>query len=410
MDHSREIYILPTEGYGKKIQTNIQDDCCIIVYLYYLEDVEKYLCYLNNVPAEIKILFFSSRNEVIDKIKDLVDSSKYLSRHYRDNIFYSIKENRGRDLSTLLVAAKSFVLDNKYFCFVHDKRPIYPHLEEDTNLWCDGMWTNLLGNEGYIEALLEKFEKEKIGIALPPLPMGEILDFWYGETWDLNKDNTIRLCKELGVDDKSLFEKMPMSLGSCFWARTDAVINIFNKEWKYSDFPDEPMAYDGTISHAIERSFEFVAKYNGFSAVTIMNDQYASSALVRAQEYCRMMFSQLSKRENVFAMKHIRNMDNNDSELRNYLFGKKDVYIYGAGIRGKSYLNYLKRNGYIIKGFIVTQKGENTNILGLPVFEINEISNFDDVGIIVAAAYETQIEMIRELTRLGYDDYYLGYR
>ena len=387
----------------------IYEKCCVIAYLYYLEDVEKYLQYFENVPEKIYIYVFSSRSEVLDRIKQLVREKTYLKSRETSALVLTLKENRGRDLSTLLVAAKDIVKEYEYFCFVHDKRPISPHLAEDTNTWCEELWENLLGSRKYIENILLTFESEKIGMALPPLPMGEYIDFWYNETWDLNKDNTIKLCKSLGIEDDSLFDNMPSSLGSCFWARTEAIRNIFDRKWEYDDFPSEPMPTDGTISHAIERSFEYISKANGYPVRNVMTTEYAAKSLSVAQDYCRIMFSQLNKRENVFMMHHIRNMDEREKKVFDFISNKQEIYIYGAGIRGKAYYEFLKSKGIKPAGFIVSKKGKESSLNEVPIIDINHFKKTDDNGIIIAVAYESEKEIVSTLQKLGVNEFTLGY-
>ena len=52
-------------------------------------------------------------------------------------------------------------------------------------------------------------------------------------------------------------------VGNMFWARVDAILPFFTNI-QMSDFPQEKGQVDGTIAHAIERLWVYVAEYNGY--------------------------------------------------------------------------------------------------------------------------------------------------
>ena len=51
--------------------------------------------------------------------------------------------------------------------------------------------------------------------------------------------------------------------GNMFWARTSAVYQIFNEK-VIKKTPEERGQIDGTVLHAIERIWPYLAKLNGF--------------------------------------------------------------------------------------------------------------------------------------------------
>ena len=53
-------------------------------------------------------------------------------------------------------------------------------------------------------------------------------------------------------------------LGTMFWARTAALAPLFELGLGWEDYPPEPLPYDGTILHAIERLVTLVARHRGF--------------------------------------------------------------------------------------------------------------------------------------------------
>lgn len=91
---------------------------------------------------------------------------------------------------------------------------------------------------------------------------------------------------KLKVDIDS--SKEPISpLGTMFWFRTDALIDLFNQNWKYNDFNKEPNHYDGTLLHAIERIYGFVCQNSGYYPAWLMSDKMASHEVTNLNFYLR---------------------------------------------------------------------------------------------------------------------------
>ena len=64
-------------------------------------------------------------------------------------------------------------------------------------------------------------------------------------------------------------------LGTMFWFRPKALNKLFAYDWAYDDFPKEPNAYDGTLLHAVERIYPFVAQDAGFYSAWVMTNRFA---------------------------------------------------------------------------------------------------------------------------------------
>lgn len=122
--------------------------------------------------------------------------------------------------------------------------------------------------------MIELFaENPRMGMAVPPAPLhGEYRDL-YGKNWGINFNNTQNLCKELDIHVPMRETESPIApYGSVFWFRPTAMKKLFHKQWKYGDFPEEPLPVDGTVSHAIERCYSFVAQSEGYYSTIIMSD------------------------------------------------------------------------------------------------------------------------------------------
>ena len=108
----------------RKVQTKINTkniNAAILVHLFYEEQVECSQKYLEEVPEEIDIVILSSKERILNQFQ----SRRYIRIK---------KENRGRDISALLVAARKIIFQYKYICFVHDKKEKSPNDKEYVDL------------------------------------------------------------------------------------------------------------------------------------------------------------------------------------------------------------------------------------------------------------------------------------
>lgn len=63
-------------------------------------------------------------------------------------------------------------------------------------------------------------------------------------------------------------------------------------------------------------------------------------------------------------------------EFMEYWKDKKNIYLFGAGKRATEYVYILRKSGFEVKGFLVSQRGDNPSQKdGLPVVALEELSN-----------------------------------
>lgn len=173
----------------------------------------------------------------------------------------------------------------------------------------------------------------------------------------------------------------------------------------WDDFPKEPMPLDGTISHALERIYPYVAQSQGYYSGCLMNTDYASLNNTNLYYYLSGVLTKIRTQQMVTDYDSVF-----QSDILSYCQGKKNVLIYGAGTNGIKASNILKQNSAAVRGFVVSddqpgQKEKN----GYPIYRLSEIPyEKDETGIIVSVAYtRDRREILANLERKGYKDYYL---
>lgn len=399
------IYILPEKAYAdeEKLSPEIYSQTAIIIYMYYIESLPEYYKYIENISHNIDIYIVSSREEVLEEVR------KHLNLLSRQKVWYILKENRGRDVSALLIVGREIVSKYKYVCFLHDKKEHNEGIKKDTLLWIENLWGNQIGSPNYIDSVLKLFENNKdLGILAPPEPVGDNFDAWYGYGWyksyDITKNIADRLCLNADLDP----DKPPITFGTVLWFRSCAMLKLFDIDWKYDDFDDEKLSDENYLSYGIERIFAYVAQDAGYDTGTSMTVSYAEKQmgyvqyaigriLREADSFFPISFSTIESLN-----RYIRNREKITAYTRN----NKRVYLYGTGKMSRFCISVLREENALPVGCIVSSNNDITMLDGIPVFMIDEIDHSDDIAIIITVYDpEVQKEIAEELERRGFCNY-----
>ncbi len=396
-----DFYVLPTRCKQEEIRN--PNRIGIIIYLYYYEDVQKYLAYIKKIPQGIDIMIISSNDDVLRCVKQNDSFDRELK--------VICKPNRGRDVSALLITAKDFVLSHEYIAFLHDKKEKNKFYYNDTSMWTHSMWENTINGKEYIGSVISLLDRNSsIGLALPIIDIGDYMMLGFlppEDGWSVNYENTKHLSEELHLNCEIREDYPPISYGTMFWCRTQALKKLFDRSWRFEDFQEEPMDDDGTISHAIERILPYVAQDAGYKTCMIMNDIFAGSYLGKLHAMMDEFWK--NTREEMGILYPYQIFEYEDRErIARFCRENPHVYIYGAGKVGKACNKYItKVLGKTISGYI--DKNKHGQILdGLPIITLDEFKTLDDAGIIVAVGaslIDEVINLIREARIKNYITY-----
>ena len=370
----------------------------VFIHLHYRDTLNKYFAYMEHIPESVPVYISSSDKWVEDEVK------KFFAGQKR-KITVIHKENRGRDITALLVAFREIMLQYEFVCFVHDKKEKNERDKKDIMLWVDNLWGNLLGKEGtgYFSEVLALFEENKsLGLLVPPEPIGDA--FKSNNAWsEANVSQTRKLAEEIDIhaDIEPEIERQPIALGTCFWARIDAIRKILVKNWRYEDFDDEPLPESGK-SYGVERIFGYLAEDAGYCAYTVMNREYAAIYISFLTE-CRRKTCPII--ENRYAVSNLCGV-NYLRESAEYAAKHKIFYIYGAGKLGMGVYRYLTDRGYSPKNFLVTQINQDYSQVPVPVIDIEHFIYEEGTGVIIAVSIQTSPVIVDILEKRGIKDYF----
>lgn len=188
-------------------------------------------------------------------------------------------ENRGRDVSALLVGVAKYLAAYDYVCFVHDKKVSQLNEGITGYSFSERCFQNTLGSKAFVSNILNLFEREPyLGLLCPPPPNFSCYYPTLGLEWGSNYQITQELAQKLNIRCPISEDKEPVApLGTMFWFRPEALQRLIDCNWKYEDFPAEPNQEDGTMLHAIERIYPFVVQDAGYYCAWVMNDDYAQT-------------------------------------------------------------------------------------------------------------------------------------
>ncbi len=397
--HDKDLYyIFLAENTFNQIKLPQNKRIAVFVNLYYYDDLEWYVFYLKRIPVSIHIYVFSSDERILNAVSNEFQD--------RTGCFAIRKENRGRDISALLVAARSYFLKYDYACFVHDKKWKHSEQEATTRLWIENLWQNTLSSESYIADIINLFEsKPDIGLLEPPEPIDMHMVAWYYSSWLIDYENTKKLAEQLNLNTTISIEKPPISIGTVFWCRTEALRKLMSYQWKYEDFREEPLPRSGTISHAVERILSFVAQDAGFETGMVMTERYARKLLSFAQYNFQQTFAYLNKISGIENLYQLHKVEEIQRQIKEYFISHEQVFLYGAGYVGKCALSFIKAIGCEPDGFLITGIPSVKECNGLPVYSINDLIDEPGIGIIISVSMEYKNEIIKILHDRGMEDY-----
>ena len=263
-------YTLPKNYVVKKCSTD-HSKIALMMHLYFPDLIEKSLKYACSMP-EGSDIFITVPNEKMNK---LVTEALEKLDNFRKKKVITI-ENRGRDVSSLLVGCAPYVYDYDLVCYMHDKKTsqIKPLAQGESFFF--KCFENNLGSKEYVENIITTFEDNpRLGMLMPPPPNHG--PWWnvLGYEWFSNYENTEKLAKKLGLNCPISSDCEPITpLGTMFWFRPVALKKLFDYGWKYEDFPKEPNDYDGTLLHAVERIYGYVVQDSGHYCAWAMTDAF----------------------------------------------------------------------------------------------------------------------------------------
>ena len=244
----------------------------LFLHIYYIDQIEWCLRYAENTPEDFDVYVStdtSQKQHLIEQAFSVLAGRK---------IRVILIENRGRDVSALLIGFKPYLTDYDVVCFAHDKKTQYfkPYIIGESFAY--HCFENVLASRAYIQNILKTFkDNPRLGLLTPPTPIFDGHASLPGNEWSVNFDATRKLASSLKIHVPMSKDVPPIApIGTMFWCRPQALGILLSHNFEYNDFPIEPdHEPDGTVMHAIERLYPFAAQEAGFFTAWVMPMSFA---------------------------------------------------------------------------------------------------------------------------------------
>lgn len=352
-DLATNITLLRIFDSSGEVQLDSKSKICVIAHVYYADMIEEILEQAENIPLTYDLVITTATQESKLLIEQFIEESTNNVGHYEVRV---VEENRGRDISALLITCKDVVLDKDYdlICRLHSKKS--PQNDPNQSLhFKKQMYDNLTGDRSFVSKLIDfMIKKENVGFVAPS--MVHIGYPTLGHSWFTNKPGAEAIAKRLNLsipfDDFSPFA----AYGTMFWFKPKAMRKLFEENWEWKEFNKEPGHNDGSLSHIIERLLMYVAHDSGYVSFNVMSSAMAELNYTKLEYKAQRLMSNfrnglVQEQSNMLQMNHL----NSNYEF-NLSFHRKFVRLLRSHI-GANYPNLAMKlkNPYKKLVFVYTK-------------------------------------------------------
>lgn len=262
-------------------------EVALIVFVWFPENVKLISSHIRHMPTGSAVYIVSAKSDILSAYR------QELSNCSKIKIEYRIQPNRGRNESAYFVTCKDVYENHEYVCLLHDKKitQLIPY-SLGANFF-EHQLESLLASPSYIKNIISSFEEsKKLGLIQPVVPL--IGRWMSNNALNPKKDvrnfqNVDKLRQDLGVK-LAVDPEMPYPMGGSFWVRSASLSTIYRKKWTYEDFPNEPLPVDGTLLHALERSYPLLIQDAGYYTSECMTRDYARNYVLTAFSYIKEFY------------------------------------------------------------------------------------------------------------------------
>jgi lipopolysaccharide biosynthesis protein len=233
---------------------------CIQVHLYHIDLIDEIIMNLNYIPFPFDCYISTDTDE---KANIIQNDFKEECKNAR-SVYVRRFENRGRDVAPFIEQMNENINNYEFILHIHSKKSDENNDGYRDN-WRTYLFNHLLGSTENICRILSMFiSHKKLGLIFPVTFPNIIPWMVWGTDIVQGKNNVVNFLKKIGIET-DLDEKPKFAAGNMFWARTKSIKKAFEAGISQNDFPIENNQKDMTLAHAIERSWVYIAKYEGYS-------------------------------------------------------------------------------------------------------------------------------------------------
>jgi glycosyltransferase involved in cell wall biosynthesis len=245
--------IRPRTDHAAGVPT-VRQTCALHVHAHYVDTLGSILSYLSVNRTKPDLFVTLTDETAAQDAQDALAGYDGASRVH-------VVPNVGRDIGPFLTGLGDLLVDAYDIVgHVHTKKSLALSNDKIVERWTKFLFENVLGGStagATMDAVLDAFAAdERLGIVFPSDP--NLLN------WSRNRSLAEGLATRMGVGPLPTYFDFPV--GTMFWMRADALRPFVDLRLTLEDYPSEPVGYDGTILHALERLFGIVPVLEGYGA------------------------------------------------------------------------------------------------------------------------------------------------
>ncbi|WP_160160802.1 glycosyltransferase [Legionella sainthelensi] len=227
--------------------------CAIHIHVFYT-DLLKELMDRIQLNETVFDIYVSTNEFLFEQV------SQILSAYRQINIKVRIVPNRGRDIGPLISEFAEELQKYDVIGHFHTKKSLDIKNAQFAHEWFLFLIENLLGGQHLMaDRIMNEFKTDiKIGLVFADDP--HLLD------WGKNKGFADELAIKMNLSNiPDHYFNFPV--GTMFWARAEAIKPLFELQYSWDMYPEEPLPYDGSVLHAMERLIPIIVSNQGFTQV-----------------------------------------------------------------------------------------------------------------------------------------------
>lgn len=226
----------------------------IHIHAHYADVLEYFVQEISGNHSRPDLYVTTSKNSAVQQIEKLLSDYDGVARILK-------VENRGRDLGPMLVALADTIQMYDVVGHIHTKKSFDVSDRALVEAWVRFLVANTVGSatKSLDKILWLYATNPRIGLSFPEDPnlVG----------WTENRDIADAMLLELGIDQPTK-ESIEFPIGNFFFFRPGAIRPVLSRGFRLEDFPDEPLPYDGTSLHALERLWTVLCESQGYDWIT----------------------------------------------------------------------------------------------------------------------------------------------
>ena len=228
----------------------------VFAHIFYVDLAAELVRYANNAPAGCSTVFIST--DTLPKAAQIQAICAAESRHPFE---IRVVENRGRDIAPMLCGFRDRLGDVDFGVHIHTKKSL--HYAAQFDAWRRYLLEEVLGTPALVNNILALLSHDAIGAVAPDHyePIKKLIQ-WGGNF------RMIAGMLELAGEDITRDHVLDFPSGSMFWFRSAAVRPVLDMNLRPYHFDPEQGQTDGTLAHALERSFFYFVESAGYRWIT----------------------------------------------------------------------------------------------------------------------------------------------